>query len=70
MFNYILNSKAQTTGEHEVHKEICQYRPHPENIIHIGTYNTCHMAINAAKTRFPGVKIDGCYYCCNECHTR
>jgi hypothetical protein len=72
MPKYIINKNAQSTGEHEVHKDdgSCNYMPLPENRIDLGNFTTCQSAVAEAKKRYPNHKIDGCYYCCNPCHTR
>ncbi|MEZ7196874.1 hypothetical protein [Pseudodesulfovibrio karagichevae] len=68
MFRYYVNKKAQPTGEHEVHTSLCSNKPLPENSIYLGEFPTCHGAI--AKAREYYEEVDGCYFCCRECHTR
>lgn len=68
MPNYYVNNNQQSTGEHEVHQENCSYFPYPRNAIYLGEFSYCQSAIAAAKIYYQNV--DGCYYCCNECHTR
>lgn len=72
MPHFIINNNAQPTGEHEVHNESKSLNclPAQQNRISLGYHLTCHEAIRAAKLKYPGYKIDGCYYCANECHTR
>jgi len=72
MPKYIINNNQQNTGEHEVHNETsnCTHLPHPSNRINLGFHANCHYAVAQAKRLYPGKKIDGCFYCANECHTR
>jgi len=68
MEHYYVNKNAQTTGEHEVHKTGCSYMPDYENKLSLGNFSNCKDAVKEAKKTYSNV--DGCYYCCNECHTR
>lgn len=68
MVTYCVNKNAQDTGEHEVHTYNCNYLPKEENRIYLGSFSTCHGAIEEAKKYYSNV--DGCYYCSKECHTR
>ena len=68
MNNYYVNKNCQKGGEHEVHKQSCLYLPKPENRIYLGVFNNCRDAIKEAKKHYSN--IDGCFYCCKECHTR
>lgn len=65
---YYVNKNAQPTGEHEVHTLSCIHMPDADNRIYLGNLNNCKEAIKVAKNHYP--EVDGCYYCCNECHTR
>jgi hypothetical protein len=67
MAKYYVNMNAQENGDHEVHKEGCSHMPDPENQQYLGEFATCQDAVEEAKKSNP--KADGCYYCCNECHT-
>lgn len=71
MPNYIINKNAQSNGDHEVHEVAsdCPHMPASENQIVLGWHSTCHGAVSEAKRRWPEHKIDGCYHCCNTCHT-
>lgn len=64
---YLVNKNAQSNGDHEVHKETCSYLPNPENQKYLGNFSNCHDAVREAKKY--DKDADGCYYCCNECHT-
>jgi len=72
MPRFCINKNAQPTGEHEVHNldAGCNHLPNTENQIVLGTFMTCHDAIRKAKDDYPDAKIDGCAYCCPDCHTR
>ena len=66
MDHYYVNNNAQSTGEHEVHKEGCSF--FPSDRTYLGYFSTCREAITVAKKKYPNV--DGCYFCCPECHTK
>lgn len=72
MDSYIVNSEAPG-GDHEVHNitQGCGHLPNPENWISLGQHPDCHSAVRAAKRELPGEfqTVNGCYYCCNDCHT-
>lgn len=68
MPRYYVNQRAQSTGEHEVHKEGCTYLPEPQNRKDLGFHPDCHSAVREAKKTYDNV--DGCFFCCNPCHTR
>lgn len=65
---YYVNTNAQSTGEHEVHKSTCSWLPDAENRIYLGEFSDGKEAVKAAKKYYS--KVDGCYYCCPEAHTR
>lgn len=62
---YFLNNRAQTSGEHEVHREGCQFMP--GDLTRLGDHETCHTAVAAARKILP--QSNGCYHCARECHT-
>lgn len=65
---YYVHKYTDTQGDHEVHVEGCQKIPLPENRIYLGEFSNCDEAVREAKKhRSP---VNGCYYCCNLCHTR
>ena len=68
MAHYWVNTNAQATGEHEVHRDGCPVMPLLENRKHLGDYDTCRAAVAAATYHFSNV--DGCAVCSPECHTR
>lgn len=71
MPRFIINRNAQPNGDHEVHDHTtgCTFMPAPENQIDLGAHASCHGAVSLAKQQWPGNRINGCYYCCNACHT-
>jgi hypothetical protein len=68
MPNYYVNKKAQTTGEHEVHKEGCPTPPDSANRLNLGFFTHCRDAVNEGRKYY--TNIDGCKNCSPECHTR
>jgi len=68
MPNFLVNTHAQSSGEHEVHETSCSYLPHPSNRLQLGVFATCKGAVAEAKKKF--TNVDGCYHCCRPCHTR
>jgi hypothetical protein len=67
MPNYYVNRNAQSNGDHEVHESGCGHSPDLENRRHLGSHVTCRGAVREAKKTYP--TANGCYYCCNDCHT-
>lgn len=65
MARYYVNNRAQTNGDHEVHKEGCSRMPSDKK--YLGSFESCKEAVKEAKKTYS--KADGCYYCCNACHT-
>ena len=70
MKGYYLNLNQQISGQYELHTEECLYFEKTKNFDYIGYYSSCEEAIRQAKLKHPDKinKIDGCYYCCNECN--
>lgn len=70
-FKYVLNKQPQSNGDYEVHNMTtgCTYMPNPENQINLGIHSSCVNAVAHAKSQFSNIKINGCYFCCNPCHT-
>ncbi len=64
MARYYVNNKAQEKGEHEVHKSGCDDMPADKT--DLGEHSNCQSAVIEAKKTHSNV--DGCFYCCNECH--
>ena len=72
MPDYIVNKKAQSKGDHEVHvtpqAPNCRNYPALANRESLGFHATCHGAVQEANHRGYG-PANGCYYCANDCHT-
>lgn len=64
---YYVNKNAQSNGDHEVHTKDCSWLPIADNRIYLGDFSSCHTAVSEAKKYYDDV--DGCYYCCESCHT-
>jgi len=71
MPRFIINKKPQANGDHEIHNATtgCTYMPAQANQIDLGTHATCQSAVLDAKGRWPNDRVNGCYFCCNQCHT-
>lgn len=70
MPNYLVNKNPQSTPaqEHEVHVTTCSYLPAPFNRQALSWHANCRPAVQEAKRYYHSV--DGCAYCCPDCHTR
>lgn len=62
---YYVNNKAQTNGDHEVHKKTCDYLPSDKE--YLGDFGNCTEAVNKAKKTHS--QSNGCKYCSPACHT-
>lgn len=71
MPRFIINKNAQANGDHEVHNATigCSYMPQQANQVDLGTHLSCAGAVTNAKSKWPGLRINGCYYCSISCHT-
>lgn len=69
MARYIVNTQARE-GDHEVHNADahCAHMPAPKNQEHLGEFTSCRPAVAKAKQKYP--TADGCFHCCNSCHSR
>jgi len=67
MARYYVNDHAQANGDHEVHVPSCSFFPEADNRTYLGEFSNCHAALRKAKEYYS--QVDGCYYCCNDCHT-
>ncbi len=65
---YVVNMRAQSNGDHEVHRIGCRSFPKPENRKALGEFSGCVGAVAMARRYYPGA--DGCAICCPQCHTR
>jgi len=68
MDHYYVNNNDQPSGEHEVHKEDCSFLKIANSKKYLGYYSNCKDAVKKAKETY--TNVDGCYYCCNACHTK
>lgn len=68
MESYYVNKNVQSNGDHEVHKLGCSFIPNIENRIYLGEFSNCNDAVKKAKVTYK--QVNGCYYCCNSCHTK
>ena len=66
MKNYYVNRNAQKNGDHEVHVEGCSFMPDSKK--DLGLHSSCRSAVTESKKTY--AQSNGCYYCCNECHTK
>jgi hypothetical protein len=64
---YHVNKNAQSNGDHEVHISTCTHAPDTSNRLQLGWHSSCHSAVIEAKKTYS--QSNGCYYCCNACHT-
>ncbi|MAO93003.1 MAG: hypothetical protein CMM78_11315 [Rhodospirillaceae bacterium] len=65
---YYVNKNAQNNGDHEVHTTGCSFMPDPANRLSLGEHSNCSTAVAKAKQTYR--QSNGCYYCCNSCHTQ
>lgn len=65
MANYYVNDSAQPNGDHEVHRQGCNWMP--QNRTYLGDHLTCFSAVVAAKRIYR--QSNGCFFCSRECHT-
>ena len=67
MSSYYVNTQAQTNGDHEVHKDGCNFAPNATNRKYLGEFELCVPAVQEARKHFQ--KVNGCYFCARPCHT-
>ncbi len=67
MASYHVNRNAQPNGDHEVHVSTCTRAPDAGNQLQLGEFAACGPAVTAAQRTYR--TANGCYYCCNPCHT-
>ncbi len=71
MTKYCLNLNTQSNGDHEIHKESCQYYymfKNGNNFEYLGDLSSEYDALRRAKVYHPLWQIDGCAYCCPSIH--
>ena len=62
MEHYSVDKSAQNSGEHEVHKEDCEF--YPNESLYLGFYFDCHQALKQAENFYP--LVDVCRFCCRK----
>mgnify|MGYP000946562278 CR=1 FL=1 len=67
MQNYYVNRHAQSNGDHEVHKEECEFCPTPLKREYLGSFANWSHAVKEARRRYGGAY--GCFNCCVEVNT-
>lgn len=67
MATYYVNKNPQSNGDQEVHASQCSYIPSEANRMYLGEFTNCKVAVREAKRTYS--QVNGCYFCCNECHT-
>ena len=68
MPSYYVNRNEQPNGDHEVHEDgACPYPPDHVNRLGVGWHLNCSGAVVEARKTY--AQVNGCYYCCNACHT-
>jgi len=65
MASYYVNDNAQPNGDHEVHKDGCQFMPKYKTSL--GDHASCGPAVTQAKRKYP--TANGCRTCSRDCHT-
>lgn len=66
--HFYVNKNTDAQGNHEVHRENCDYLPRPENREYLGFFSNSYDAVRAARRKY--LTADGCWHCCPESHTR
>ncbi|PFA68433.1 hypothetical protein CN378_07535 [Bacillus sp. AFS015802] len=67
MAQFYVNQNQQSSGEHEVHMEGCDFMPFEKNLLELGGHSSCSSAIEKARETFDNV--NGCRHCAPDCHT-
>lgn len=65
---YYVNTQAQFSGEHEVHKNNCAYGADRSHRRDLGWHETDSSALTAAGRIY--TFVDGCAHCCPSIHRR
>ncbi|RBP41432.1 hypothetical protein DES53_107264 [Roseimicrobium gellanilyticum] len=67
MDRYYVNDTAQNNGDHEVHKENCNWLRLAIRKTDLGYHTQCSSAVQAARQHHR--QVNGCVYCSPQCHT-
>jgi hypothetical protein len=62
---YYVNNGTDSKGDHEVHKDGCNFMPSSKK--YLGDFSNCADAVKEAKKTYS--RSNGCYYCNPACHT-
>ena len=68
MYRYYVNDRPKKYGDHIVHREGCYQLATADGAMHLGLFSDCAAALDKARTRYR--KINGCWFCCRDCHMR
>lgn len=68
MAYYCVNKKAQSNGDHEVHKVGCSWYPNEENRVLLGDHSHCSFAVSKA-IALGYHTANGCAHCSPDCNT-
>jgi hypothetical protein len=74
MAKYILNSNKQDSasgGNYELHNaDECRFLPLVAHQLPVGYFMNCFGAKEGAQEQYPekAADIDGCHWCCPQCH--
>jgi hypothetical protein len=66
MKRYYANSNPDPNGYHKVHPETCDRLPTINSRRDLGYCSSCSEAVTKEKQYY--IWVDGCHYCCPECH--
>lgn len=61
MQKYHVHKKKMASGDHEVHKEGCEWCPPQDQLYSIGEFSTPEKALESAKKKYPSA--NGCHHC-------
>lgn len=67
MAQFYVNQNQQSSGEHEVHMEGCDFMPFEKNLLELGGHSSCSSAIEKARETYD--QVNGCRHCTPDCHT-
>ncbi len=65
MDRYVVSTRPDNRGDHEVHQEGC--RLFPSSFIELGRHFSCATAVAAARLHYR--TANGCNWCARPCHT-
>lgn len=65
MSYYYVNNEAQSSGEHEMHREGCAHLT--TNRVYLGYFFNCQDALEKARTIYS--EVNGCIHCSADCHS-